>query len=86
MAITFTNTDSTATTVSKLTNKFLLDWTGGSDYAATSVVGDKRYAANFFTDEGTVIKSGTTAEANTGTVAGGQQNLLDLAIVDNITS
>jgi hypothetical protein len=86
MAITFTNTDSTATTVSKLTNKFLLDWTGGSDYAATSVVGDKRYAANFFTDEGTVIKSGTTAVANTGTVAGGQQNLLDLAIVDNITS
>jgi hypothetical protein len=86
MAITFTNTDSTATTISKLTNKFLLDWTGGSDYAATSVVGDKRYSANFFTDEGTVIKSGTTGAANTGTVASGQQNLLDLAIVDNVTS
>ena len=86
MAITFTNTDSTATTVSKLTNKFLLDWTGGSDYAATSVTGDKRYSANFFTDEGTVIKSGTTGVANTGTVANGQQNLLDLAIVDNVTS
>jgi hypothetical protein len=33
-----------------------------------------------------VIKSGTTAAANTGTVAAGQQNLLDLAIVDNVTS
>ena len=86
MAITFTNTDSTATTISKLTNKFLLDWTGGSDYAAASVVADKRYATNFFTDEGTVIKSGTTGTANTGTVQNGQQNLLDLAIVDNVTS
>ena len=86
MAITFTVTDSTATTVSKLTNKFLLDWTGGSTYAATSVIADKRYATNFFTDEGTVIKSGTTGAANTGTVTAGQQNLLDLAIVDNVTS
>lgn len=86
MAITFTTGDSTATTVSKLTNKFLLDWTGGSTYAATSVIADKRYVTNFFTDEGTVIKSGTTGAANTGTVAGGQQNLLDLAIVDNVTS
>ena len=86
MAITFTIGDSTATTISKLTNKFLLDWTGGSTYAATSVIADKRYATNFFTDEGTVIKSGTTGAANTGTVAAGQQNLLDLAIVDNVTS
>jgi hypothetical protein len=86
MAITFTTGDSTATTVSKLTNKFLLDWTGGATYAATSVIADKRYATNFFTDEGTVIKSGTTGAANTGTVAAGQQNLLDLAIVDNVTS
>lgn len=86
MAITFTTGDSTATTVSKLTNKFLLDWTGGSTYAATSVIADKRYVTNFFTDEGTVIKSGTTAAANTGSVSTGQQNLLDLAIVDNVTS
>ena len=86
MAITFTTGDSTATTISKLTNKFLLDWTGGSTYAATSVIADKRYATNFFTDEGTVIKSGTTGAANTGTVTVGQQNLLDLAIVDNVTS
>jgi hypothetical protein len=85
MAITFTFGDSTATTISKLTNKFLLDWTGGSTYADTSVIADKRYVTNFFTDEGTVIKSGTTGAANTGTVTTGQQNLLDLAIVDNVT-
>jgi hypothetical protein len=64
----------------------LLDWTGGSTYAATSVIADKRYVTNFFTDEGTVIKSGTTGAANTGTVTSGQQNLLDLAIVDNVQS
>jgi hypothetical protein len=86
MSITFTFGDSTATTISKLTNKFLLDWTGGSTYADTSVIADKRYVTNFFTDEGTVIKSGTTGAANTGTVTSGQQNLLDLAIVDNVTS
>ena len=86
MSITFTIGDSTATSISKLTNKFLLDWTGGSNYTATSVIADKRYATNFFTDEGTVIKSGTTGAVNTGTVSAGQQNLLDLAIVDNVTS
>ena len=72
--------------LSKLTNKFGLDWTGGDDYTAASVTGDLRYAVNFFTDEGTVIKSGTTATANTGTVSGGQQNLLPLGLVDNVTS
>jgi len=86
MAITFTTGDSTATTISKLTNKFLLDWAGGSTYAATSVIADKRFSTNFFTDEGTVIKSGTTGAANSGTVSSGQQNLLDLGIVDNVTS
>jgi hypothetical protein len=49
-------------------------------------VGDKRYATNFFTDEGTVIKSGTTGAANTGSVSGGQQNLLDLGIVEKYNS
>ena len=82
MAITYTNNDSTATPISKLTNKFLLDWAGGSTYAATEVVNDVRFAANFFTDEGTVIKSGTTAVSNVS----GQQNLLDVVIVDNVTS
>lgn len=74
MAITYTLGDSTATTISKLTNKWLLNWAGGSTYAATSVVNDVRYATNFFTDEGTVIKSGTA------------QTTVELAIVDNVTS
>ena len=82
MAITYTTGDSTATPISKLTNKFLLDFTGGSGFTQAEVAADVRYAANFFTDEGTVIKSGTTASANVS----GQQNLLDLGIVDNVTS
>jgi hypothetical protein len=74
MNITFsTGDDSTALTVSKLTNKFL--W----DYSSPQRV---RYAANFFTDEGTAVKSGTTGAANVT----GQQNLLDLAIVEKFTS
>lgn len=74
MAITYTLGDSTATTISKLSNKWLLNWAGGSDYTAASVVNNDRYVANFFTDEGTVIKSGTA------------QTTVDLAIVDNVTS
>jgi hypothetical protein len=61
--------DSTSITISKLTNKFALD------YSSPPV----RYAVNFFTDEGTEIKSGTTGQGNTST----QQNILDLAVVDN---
>jgi hypothetical protein len=67
MAIGFSVGDSTITYISKLTNKWLLDWTGGNDYGYASVVNDVRYASNFFTDEGTVIKSGT---ANTTVVPG----------------
>ena len=74
MAITYTLGDSTATTISKLTNKWLLNWAGGSTYAATSVINDVRYVTNFFTDEGTVIKSGTA------------QTTVELAIVDNVQS
>ena len=74
MAITYTLGDSTATTISKLSNKWLLNWAGGSTYAATSVINDVRYVTNFFTDEGTVIKSGTA------------QTTVELAIVDNVTS
>jgi hypothetical protein len=74
MAITYTLGDSTVTTISKLTNKWLLNWAGGSTYAATSVINDVRYVTNFFTDEGTVIKSGTA------------QTTVELAIVDNVTS
>jgi hypothetical protein len=82
MAITYTNNDSTATPISKLTNKFLLDFAGGSGFTQAEVTNDVRFSANFFTDEGTVIKSGTTAVANVS----GQQNLLDVVIVDNVTS
>jgi hypothetical protein len=82
MAITYTNNDSTATPISKLTNKFLLDFAGGSGFTQAEVTNDVRFAANFFTDEGTVIKSGTTAAGNVS----GQQNLLDVVIVDNVTS
>ena len=82
MAITYTNNDSTATPISKLTNKFLLDFAGGSGFTQAEVTNDVRFSANFFTDEGTVIKSGTTAAANVS----GQQNLLDVVIVDNVTS
>ena len=74
MAITYTNNDSTATPISKLTNKFLLDYTGGSGYTEDEVTNDVRYVANFFTDEGTVIKSGTA------------QSTIDVVIVDNVTS
>ena len=82
MCITYTNNDSTATPISKLTNKFLLDFAGGSGFTQAEVTNDVRFSANFFTDEGTVIKSGTTAAANVS----GQQNLLDVVIVDNVTS
>jgi hypothetical protein len=67
MAIGFSVGDSTITYISKLTNKWLLDWTGGNDYGYSSVVNDVRYVSNFFTDEGTVIKSGT---ANTTVIPG----------------
>jgi hypothetical protein len=46
------------------------------------VINDVRYVANFFTDEGTVIKSGTTGAANVA----GQQNLIAPAIIQNATS
>lgn len=59
MNITFSVGDSVVTTISKLTNKWLLDYTGGAGYTQAEVTADVRYAANFFTDEGTVIKSGT---------------------------
>ena len=82
MCITYTNNDSNATPISKLTNKFLLDYAGGSGYTQAEVTNDVRFVANFFTDEGTVIKSGTTAANNVT----GQQNLIDVVIVDNVTS
>jgi hypothetical protein len=86
MSIAYTDNASSDVYISKLTNRFILGWEGGSDYAATSVVADLRSLANFFTDEGTMIKSGTTGAANSGSVSTGQQNLLNLALVENVTS
>lgn len=72
MNITFSTGDSTAQTISRLTNRFALD------YSTPPV----RYSVNFFTDTGSLVKSGTTGAANVS----GQQNLLDLGIVENFTS
>jgi hypothetical protein len=73
MNIAFTDDASTEVLISKLTNKFALD------YSTPPV----RFAVNFFTDEGTEIKSGTRGQlANTAT----QQNILDLALVEKYTS
>lgn len=72
MNITFSTGDSTAQLISKLTNKFALDYS----------VPPVRYLTNFFSDEGFEIKSGTTGAVN----ASGQQNRVSLAIVENFTS
>jgi hypothetical protein len=83
--------DSTEQAISKLTNKFLYDFTGGETggdantgdvWDADQVIQNVRFDANFFSDEGYEIKSGTTGAANTA----GQQNRLSLAIVENYTS
>lgn len=72
MNIAYTDDASSEVLISRLTNKFALD------YSSPPV----RYAVNFFTDEGTGIKSGTTGQPNTAT----QQNILDYVIVENYTS
>lgn len=90
MAISYTTGDSTAVAISKLTNKFLLNWdnfqnaagtsldsyaSGGNNAGVVVYTGEGELAANFFTDEGTVTKSGSELGAS-----------LDLAIVENFTS
>jgi hypothetical protein len=73
MTISYSLDDSSLVRISKLTNKFALD------YSTPPV----RVAVNFFTDEGTEIKSGTRGQlANTSQ----QQNILSLGIVENYTS
>jgi hypothetical protein len=64
MNIAMFNGDSTDILISKLTNKWALD------YSTPPV----RYVINFFSDEGTEIKSGTKGETNA------------LAIAENYTS
>jgi hypothetical protein len=92
MSISFFNTvDSTEQAISKLTNKYCFDFTGGETggNANTGDVWDYdlvnqnvRFDANFFSDEGYEVKSGTTGAANSA----GQQNRLSLAIVENYTA
>jgi hypothetical protein len=86
MSIAYIDNASSDVYISKLTNHFILGWEGGSNYDAASVTGDLRSLANFFTDEGTMIKSGTSGGVNTGSISAGQQNLLNLALVENVTS
>jgi hypothetical protein len=83
--------DSTEQAISKLTNKWLQDFTGGETggdantgdvWSPAQVINNVRYAANFFSDEGYQVKSGTTGAANVS----GQQNRVDLAIVQNYNS
>lgn len=72
--------DSTEVAVSKLSNKYLQNWTGFANEDGTSLTtyadggnnagvvdysAETTYLANFFTDEGTAIKSG---EADNGTI------------------
>lgn len=96
MSISYFQGDSTETAVSKLTNKFLQNFAGGATggnantgdvWAAADTVDNVAYAANFFSDEGTVAKSG--AQTATWGANGSEQNAggtLDLAIVEKYTS
>lgn len=72
MNITMTADDSSIITISKLSNKWALD------YSTPKV----RYAVNFFADGATEIKSGTRGQPNTAT----QQDLVTLTAVEKYTS
>ena len=88
--------DSTEQAISRLSNRFLQNFAGGATggnantgdvWAATAAVDNVVLDANFFTDEGTVAKSG--ADTETWGANGSEQNAggtLDLGIVENYTS
>ena len=98
MSISYFNTDdSVEVAISKLTNKWLLNWAnfvnaagtsidtyadGGNNAGVVNYSGEGQYVANFFTDEGTVTKSGSNL---TGTSIV-QNGTAELAIVENYTS
>jgi hypothetical protein len=71
MTITMDEGDSTPLRVSRLTNKWALD------YSTPPV----RYVANFFDGGSTAQKSGTRNVANTAT----QQNIVTLGLIENNT-
>jgi hypothetical protein len=79
MTISMDIGDSQVTRISKLTNKYALDWTGGDTYAASAVIQRVRYLANFFDQGEVTIKSGTTGAANVTD----QQNFLTISQVEN---
>ena len=74
MSISYIDDTSSEVFISKLSNKFLLGFEGGNGFTAAEVVADTRQVANFFTDEGTVIKSGTA------------QTTINVALIQNVTS
>ena len=90
MSISYFTGDSTEVAISKLTNKYLLNWAtfqnaagaslttyadGGNNVGPVVYSGEGQYLSNFFTDEGTATKSGSEENAT-----------LELAIVENYTS
>lgn len=81
MTITMDEGDSTPKRISKLTNKWALDYTGGPGYSAAAVVQRIRYVANFFDGGSTAQKSGTRNVPNTAA----QQNIVTLGLVENNT-
>jgi len=96
MSISYFFGDSAEVAISKLTNRFLQNFDGGCTggnantgdvWLDTQVVNNVALDANFFTDEGTVAKSG--AETDTWGANGSEQNAggtLSLGIVENLTS
>ena len=105
MNITFSIGDSTAVTVIKLTNKFVTQWnnfvnasgttldtfTGANNAGVVSAVGEDGFVANFFTDEGTVTKSGAEADTSGDSVSGSgtlfnTSGVSQLGIVENYNS
>lgn len=90
MSISYFTGDSTEVAISKLTNKYLLNWStfqnaagssltsyadGGNNVGPVVYSGEGQYLSNFFTDEGTATKSGSE-----------DNSTLTLAIVENYTS
>lgn len=90
MSISYFTGDSTEVAISKLTNKYLLNWNTFQNAAGTSLTsyagtgdnvgpvvysGEGQYLTNFFTDEGTATKSGSE-----------DNSTLSIAIVENYTS
>ena len=90
MSISYFTGDSTEVAISKLTNKYLLNWStfqnaagdslttyadGGNNVGPVVYSGEGQYLSNFFTDEGTATKSGSE-----------DNSTLALAIVENYTS